>query len=298
MKILLPSSTTNYRLIDSGQGQKLEQFGSNTIIRPDNTCLWNRHESSDVWTTAQATYVKQSSDAWGWQKKKLFKEPWLFSYQLPAKGSEKAARITCQLRLSTSKNIGIFPEQAAQWDWMAKIIQSVKHTPQVLNLFGYTGAATLVAAAAGAQVCHVDASQAAITLARANQALSKLENASIRWIVDDCATFVNREIKRKVQYDGIIIDPPAFGRDQKGKVFAFEKHIIELLGLCTQALKPKPLFIIFNGYAMGHSAVILKNILNDFYPEATIEYGELHVAEYGGARTLPCSIFARINFRH
>jgi 23S rRNA (cytosine1962-C5)-methyltransferase len=178
---------------------------------------------------------------------------------------------------------------------MTKIIQSVDYKPNILNLFAYTGAATLSAAAAGAQVCHVDASQAAINWAKLNQKLSNLEDAPIRWIVDDCTKFVTREIKRGIRYDGIILDPPAFGRDPKGKIFEFEKEVINLLGLCKQVLKPKPLFIIFNGYAMGHSATIIKNLLQDYYPKNSIEFGELHLQEFGQSRTLPCSIFARFS---
>ncbi len=292
MDMLTPPATTTYRLLDSGNGLRLEQWGSNIIIRPDSTCLW-RQRTPAAWKNATATYQKDSADAWSWHKTPTFKEPWLFSYHLPSNGKEKAPRITCQLRLSQSKNIGIFPEQAAQWEWMTRRIQSVSYSPQVLNLFAYTGAATLCAAAAGAEVCHVDASKPSVTWARENQRLSKLDATPIRWIVDDCKAFVTREIKRGATYDALIFDPPAFGRDHRGKVFSFEKHVTGLLELCTQVLKPKPLFVIFNGYAMGHAATILANVLADFFPHEAIECGELHVAESAGKRTVPCSIYAR-----
>jgi 23S rRNA (cytosine1962-C5)-methyltransferase len=296
MNILTPPSTTNYRLLDSGESIRLEQFGSNTIIRPDATCLWKKNAPQQTWEEAQALYRKDTGDTWSWNKKGTFKEPWLYSYQLPSqKDGSKPPRITCQLHLGKSKNIGIFPEQAAQWEWMVRIIQSVSYSPNVLNLFAYTGAASLCASAAGAEVCHVDASKPAITWARENQKLSKLDASPVRWIVEDCTTFVGREIKRGMLYDALIFDPPAFGRDQRGKTFSFEKHVIALLASCTKVLKPHPLFVIFNGYAMGHSATILRNILADFYPKTMIEYGELHLNEYNSKRTLPCSIFARLH---
>lgn len=295
MKILIQEANTNYRLLDSGNGLKLEQFGSNTIIRPDNTCLWQQHAGQEAWDKSCARYNKQATGPLAWQKKQSFKEPWLFTYHLPLKSSMPKTSITCQLKLSTSKNIGIFPEHTAQWAWMIEHIQAVKHCPLVLNLFAYTGGASLCAAAAGAQVTHVDASQAAVTWARANQRLSKLDNTPIRWIVEDCAQFVTREIKRGTLYDALIFDPPAFGRDPKGKSFVFEKQISSLLDLCQKVLKPKPLFVIFNGYAMGHSATILKNLLSDYFPHHTIEFGELHVQEYTGKRNIPCSIFARLS---
>jgi 23S rRNA (cytosine1962-C5)-methyltransferase len=294
MNIMTPPTTTTYRLLDSGNGLRLEQWGSNIIIRPDNTCLWHQ-KTPDLWKNASATYCKDTKDSWSWHKTATFKEPWLFSYHLPSVGQEKSQRITCQLRMGISKNIGIFPEQAAQWDWMVRQIQSVRQSPRVLNLFAYTGAATLCAAAAGAEVCHVDASKPAVSWARENQQLCKLDTSAIRLIVDDCASFVTREIKRGNTYDALIFDPPAFGRDHRGKVFSFEKHVSQLLELCMKALTPHPIFVIFNGYAMGHSATILANVLADFFPKqaAAIECGELHVAEHKGGRTLPCSIYAR-----
>lgn len=294
MKILLAEQSTNYRLIDSGDYFKLEQFGVNKIIRPDSNCVWKRSLPASEWNQADAIYTKTAKGDWTWQIKKTFKEPWLFTYQLPATGAaEKPPKVVCQLRLSQSRNIGIFPEQTANWSWIADQIDSSKATPHVLNLFGYTGGASLAAAAAGADVCHVDASQPAITLAKENQGLSKLNEATIRWIVDDCAKFVAREIKREVVYDALIIDPPAFGRDQKGKMFEFEKHTYDLLVLCKKVLKPKPLFVLFNGYSMGFSATVLKNILSDIFPTEKIEFGELHIPQDNERHDLPCSLFAR-----
>lgn len=292
MNILIPETTSNHRLLDSGEGFRLEQFGPNIIARPDTNCVWQRN-FPEKWNDIQASYNRDKKGDLLWHTTPKFKEPWHFSYVLPTLDQEKTRKIVCHLRQSQSKNIGIFPEQGANWSWMANIIQSVPYKPQVLNLFGYTGAATLAAAASGADVCHVDASQAAVNLARENQVLSKLEQSEIRWIVDDCSKFVAREIKRETFYDGLIIDPPAFGRDQKGKVFEFEKQIYKLLGLCKQVLKEKPLFVIFNGYSMGYSATVLKQLLQDFFPKENIEFGELHLKEFSSKRTLPCSLYAR-----
>jgi 23S rRNA (cytosine1962-C5)-methyltransferase len=290
MIIETQGNSTNYQLLDSGNGFKLERFGNNTVIRPDSNCVWAKQLHESEWERAGARYFKdKASGQWTWQKKPNFKEPWLFTFHSP----EFDKSIVCELRLSQSKNIGIFPEQAANWAWMSEIIRKVPHSPDVLNLFGYSGGATLCAASAGAQVCHVDASQAANNWAKRNQELSKLTNTPIRWIADDCKKFVAREIKREMKYDALIMDPPAFGRDQKGKIFEFEKDIYELLGLCKQVLKPKPLFVIFNGYSMGYSATVLKNLLLDFFPNQKIEFGELHLQERSDMRSMPCSLFAR-----
>ncbi len=277
-----------YELIDSGDGLKLEKFGDVILIRPDNQCVWIR-KYPDVWKTAHATVYKRDDGSWHWEKHKKFPESWIFTF------SHNSVAITTILRLAQTKNIGVFPEQYDNWCWMIDCIKNSCTPPKILNLFGYTGVATLCAAAAGARVCHVDASQAAVTWARKNQEMSGLEHTSIRWIVDDCATFVRREIKRGVCYDGIIFDPPAFGRDPKGKIFSFQKNIYELLVLCKNILKKEPLFIIFNGYSMGYSATVLYNLLHDFFPNYAIQYGELILPHAKDPRLLTCSIYARFN---
>ncbi|MFH1831552.1 MAG: class I SAM-dependent methyltransferase [bacterium] len=288
--ILVPAQSKSYQLLDSGNGMKVERFGDNIIVRPDANCVWSPQAQKSVWANVDAILEKTSDGKYTWEKKKSFKDLWTFTFD----GRDQA--IVFSLRLSSaSKNLGIFPEQASNWQWMMNQIYTAGSgsKPSVLNLFGYTGGATLCAAAAGAKVCHVDASQAAVTWARANQTMSLLGGEPVRWIVDDCVDFVSREIKRGVSYDAIILDPPAFGRDQKGKVFEFEKQVQRLLGLCKQVLVPDPLFVIFNGYSMGYSATVLKNLLGDFFPGKNIEFGELHLQEKSGQRTLPCSLYAR-----
>jgi 23S rRNA (cytosine1962-C5)-methyltransferase len=247
-----------------------------------------------VWSHIDVALEKGPEGKQQWTKHKSFKEPWTFAFDHGTKEGLCDNKLVFSLHLSpSSKNIGVFPEQAANWIWMMHKICTADTPPRVLNLFGYTGGATLAAAAAGASVCHVDASAAAVTWARNNQELSKLKDAPIRWIVDDCAGFVGRESRRSSRYDALILDPPAFGRNQKGRTFEFEKQILKLLGLCRQVLVQDPLFVIFNGYSMGYSATVLKNLLGDFFPGKNIEFGELQLQEQSGNRCLPCSLFAR-----
>lgn len=284
MNILTQSQTINYTLLDTGDNQKLEQIDTTTFIRPDTNCVWTPHNEK-IWGKAQTQFIKNE----GWISNKPTTTA-LFTYELPTTHHS----IKAHIRFATGKNIGVFPEQSANWDWMAKVLKNGPATPRVLNLFGYTGIASLVAAAAGAEVCHVDASKSATTWAKQNQDSSDLKMTPIRWIVDDCKGFLGREIRRNARYDAIIMDPPAFGHDNKGKIFEFEKSIYELLSLCAQLLPKEPLFFIFNGYSMGYSATVLKNLLLDFYPKAAIDYGELHLQEKDSKRTLPCSLYARM----
>ncbi len=295
--ILTPPICKQYQLLDTGNGMKVERFGNNTIIRPDSNCVWYpQSENETTWTHIDAQLVKEADGKQQWTKRRSFKEPWTFTFDYGVKEGLCDNKIVFALKLSpSSKNIGIFPEQASNWEWMMKKICSTDTPPNVLNLFGYTGGATMCAAAAGASVCHVDSSQPAVTWARKNKELSNLSQTPIRFIVDDCATFVAREIKRGVKYDALILDPPAFGRDQKGKTFEFEKQILNLLGLCKRVLVQDPLFVIFNGYSMGFSPTVLKNLLDGYFPSKNIEFGELHLQEISGKRSMPCSLFARFS---
>ncbi|NDD54544.1 SAM-dependent methyltransferase [bacterium] len=282
-----------YSLIDSGNGKRLEKIGGNTIVRPDSTCIWRPQESADTWRSAHAVFENKADGKGAWVTKQALHEPWLFNIVLPGTGREKGPKITCSLRLSHAKNIGIFPEQLSNWVWMSEILRKRESKQNVLNLFGYTGAASLVAAAQGAQVCHVDASQAAVTWARQNQAHSGLEQAPIRWIVDDCLAFMKREVKRGAQYNGIIMDPPAFGRDPKGKVFTFEGQIHALLSTAKELLSKKDGFLVLNGYAMGYPAEVVGNLLREHFPKDDIECGELQILHEDQQRLLSCSIYAR-----
>lgn len=293
MKIIIPSSQHTYKLLDSGNGRKIEQIGQNTIVRPEKNLIWRPREHS-LWGKADATCNKSSKGSLHeWKTAKSFQEPWEYTYKnqlLTTVNNE----LSFLLKTGSSKNIGIFPEQAAHWDWFIPLIkQSPLKKPKILNLFAYTGGATLAAAAAGAYVCHVDAAQSAVSWARQNAARNGLDNAPIRWITDDCLTFMRREVKRGSEFDAIIMDPPAFGRDAKGKIFEFEHAIHDLLALSTQLLKKKPLFFLLNGYGMNYTANVLSNLLQDYFPKTTITYGEVHLAEESRKRSIFCNIFAR-----
>ncbi len=209
------------------------------------------------------------------------------------------AELQFWIRPSSFKHTGIFPEQAANWDWIRARIKEhgarSKDTVQVLNLFGYTGGASIAAAQAGATVCHVDGSKVAIGWARDNATLSGLNDKPIRWILDDAVKFVKREIKRGRKYDGIIMDPPSFGHGPGGEIWKIEEHFLELFDLCREVLSDKPRFFLINGYASGYSPIAYENNLRELMKKygGSIESGELTIAEKGSDRLLPCGIFAR-----
>ncbi len=276
----------NYELIDSGNGEKLEKFGNYIISRPDPNAIWNKRMGLVEWQKADAIFHASPSLKINfgshWENKNI-KEPWTFSFE----------NILMRLKLTPFKHTGVFPEQILNWEWFGEIIKKSNSKPNILNLFGYTGGATLYAASKGASITHVDASKPSIAWAIENQKLSGLESASIRWIVDDAKKFVAREIKRGHKYDAIILDPPSFGRDPKGKIFKFEKDVPDLLKLIKQILSPSPIFVLFNSYATGYSSTVIKNMLSEILPTEKIEAGELEIKEKGTERNLPAGIFAR-----
>lgn len=286
MKLFTPTFP-DYELLDSGAGVRLERFGNNIIARPEATALWAPTKPAHF-TNAVATCSTDAEGRYEWKSRKTFQSLWRITYQ----DKNLPKPIVLELRHSLSKNIGVFPEQASNWGWMASQIQKNSNMRcTVLNLFAYSGASTMVAAAAGAEVCHVDSSRAALHWARNNQALSNLHEAPIRWIEDDAIGFMRRELNRGRQYDAIIMDPPAFGRDPKGKIFKFEDRIHELLELARE-LCPNPRFFILNGYALNLPSSVLAQLLQDYYPKATIEYGELAVAQKNGI-VISCGTVAR-----
>jgi 23S rRNA (cytosine1962-C5)-methyltransferase len=281
MQIFYPKDLLDHSLLDSGNGQKLERFAGYLISRPEPQAIWNKQLSPADWNKAQAVFIETGK----WQERSHPPRPWLFQYK----------ELTLELKLTPYKHTGVFPEQAVNWDWFSEFIKNSHRQPNVLNLFAYTGAATLAAAAAGAKVCHVDSSKPAVAWAKHNQELSKLTDKPIRWIVDDCLKFVEREVKRGNKYDAIIMDPPAFGRDPDGKTFRFDKDIPKLLKLCRNLLPDKPLFFLINAYNVSHSPQALKNLLGDILPIKRIDCGELHLKQDNIDISLPCSIFARYN---
>lgn len=282
---LITKSSDAYSLLDSGNGVRLERFGQNILIRPDNTCIWHPALPKKIWESAQGNYQKKENNKFSWETPKNFKTPWEVNF----------SEIILSLRLGPSKNIGVFPEQQGNWAWMAEKLK-LNAGAKVLNLFGYTGGASLISAKYQAEVCHVDASKAVITWARDNQKLSFLEQAKIRWIEEDCLTFMTREIKRKNIYDAIIMDPPAFGRDPKGNHFNFEDQIHELLQAAKNLLSQKPVFLLLNGYAMGYPSEVLGNLLREYFPHQKIQCGELQIEHEDQKRILSCGVYGRVEF--
>ncbi len=272
----------HYELLDSGDGYRLECFGDNIVARPESIAIWKPQKPIKSWQY-NAIAVQQERGKVSWQIKKSFKEPWIIN----------CGSFSMQLKLSTTKNIGIFPEQATNWLWMQELIKKVKREISVLNLFAYTGGATLACAAAGANVCHVDAAQSVVTQAKQNQILSGLQDKPIRWIIDDCIKFVEREIKRGVRYDAIIMDPPAFGRGKDGNVFKFEEHVPLLLERCSKLLSDKSAFFLLNSYSMNYSPLVVENLMRQAFPFYTIESGELDIQETKRGYFLPCGVYAR-----
>ncbi len=304
INLLSSSHWTDYELLDSGDGQKLERFGPYTFVRPEVQALWTKTWPAEKWEAAHAVFQPTGEESGGhWDFKKRVDEKWEMGYSLtsdpsPLGRGEGVRELRFLVQTTPGRHLGIFPECAAHWDWMVeKIIQETKNkTPvNVLNLFGYTGLATLAAAAAGAKVTHVDASKKSLTWARANQTLSGLAEKSVRWIVDDALKFVEREGRRGVKYDGILLDPPKFGRGPQGEVWELYKSLPELLRACRAVLSEKPLFAILTIYAVKLSAIhayaALAEMMKGF--EGKLECGELVTQEKSAGRLLSQAVYAR-----
>jgi len=279
MQILETSGWEDYELIDSGNGRRLERFGKYILSRPDPQAIWLPKASPETWDNADAVFDE------GWKTKIKISDKWIVKYQ----------NISLYLKLTPFKHTGIFPEQKIHWDYILQKIPSAKRQPNILNLFGYTGVSSLVAAGAGAKVTHVDASRPAITWFRENQSLSGLMDKPIRIIVDDAIKFTAREIKRGIKYDGVIMDPPVYGHDPKGGIWDFNKDFPHLLENCSEILSGSPLFVIVNAYAVSASALMLENVMKDYFENlgGKIEVGELCLKEKVGGRLLSTGIFAR-----
>lgn len=284
--LLYTPTWTDYELLDSGNGRKLERFGSSRFIRPEHQAVWQPALPDKKWYEVQAIFQPTGGDEMGgkWQASTPI-PPWEMRY--------KNIRFLAQL--GGSRHVGVFPEQASHWDWMTDLIQAANRSVSVLNLFGYTGLATLTAAQAGAEVTHIDASKKSIVWARENQTLSKLDGRPIRWIVDDALKFVQRDQRRGVFYDGIILDPPKFGRGPKGEVWECFEMLPVLLKSCRAILSKQPLFIVITAYAIRASALSLYFALDEMMKgqDGVIETGELVTKEHSAGRLLSMAIFAR-----
>ena len=238
-------------IIDTSSGEKLERWGSEILIRPDPQVIWNTKRGPE-WKTACARYVRSATGGGYWDKKSLTKDEWTVAYK----------DLRFRIRPTNFKHTGLFPEQAVNWDWMREQITAAGRKVRVLNLFAYTGGATLACAAAGAEVCHVDASKGMVAWARDNAKLSGLENNPIRWIVEDCRKFVERELRRGKTYDAIIMDPPSYGRGPGGEVWKLEDAVYELVELCARLLSDDALFFLLNSYTTGLSPSVMEYILS------------------------------------
>lgn len=272
-------------MIDSGDGRKLERYGPYILVRPDPQAIWTPALPEAEWSLADAVYIRTEGEG-----------RWNFKKELPDAWEVRFRELAFSVRPTAFKHTGLFPEQAVNWLWFQEILRKrTKPQPQVLNLFAYTGGATLAAASSGAAVCHVDASKAAIRWARKNQEISGLNDRKIRWIHDDVTAFAGRELRRGRRYDGIIMDPPPYGRGPSGEMWKLEKNLALLMEKCMKLLSDSPAFFLINSYASGYSHHSLKNLLygiaSGFGGE--LESGDLLLAHSRSERLLPCGIFAR-----
>ena len=275
----------DYELLDASDGERLERWGKFILIRPDPQIIWKGVAKHPAWKQADGVYRRSSNGGGGWVKQKT-PESWDISY----------GELNFRLKPMGFKHTGLFPEQATNWDWFSTLIKKSNRPIKVLNLFAYTGGATVAASKAGAQVVHVDASKGMVAMAKENAAISGLEGAPIRYIVDDCKKFIEREIRRGNKYDGIIMDPPSYGRGPGGEVWKLEDSIDEFVGLASQVLSDDPLFFLINSYTTGLSPLTMSYILELKVKQrygGRIESGEigLRVAQTGAV--LPCGASTR-----
>ena len=275
----------DYEIIDMANGEKLERWGKYILIRPDPQIIWKEKSYPEKWNKANATYKRSKTGGGAWN----------FKNKLPASWQIKYKELTFNIKPMGFKHTGLFPEQAANWDWMINKIQKAKRPIKVLNLFAYTGGATVACLYAGASVCHVDSSKGMVAWAKENVMSSKLQERQVRYIVDDVVKFVQREIRRGNTYDAIIMDPPSYGRGANGEVWQFEENIYDLVNLCTQVLGNNPLFFLINSYTTGISAEVLNNILkiNMKKYKGKMSAGEIGLPMNASNLVLPCGIYGR-----
>jgi 23S rRNA (cytosine1962-C5)-methyltransferase len=282
---------SDYALLDSGAGEKLERYGKYRIVRPEAQALWTPRRPAAEWENVDAKFVgigeeeKEGDTGGRWRYKKPLPETWPINHD----------GISFLGRFTSFRHVGVFPEQATHWNWMKGLISNAGRPVKVLNLFAYTGIASLVAAKAGAEVTHIDASKKAIGWARENQTLGKLDGLKIRWICDDAVKFVEREGRRGNRYDGIILDPPKFGRGPKGEVWDIFTDLRPLLAACVGLLPERALFMILTAYSIRASFYSIDELAAECLAGrgGLLESGELVLQEEGGGRKLSTSLFSR-----
>ncbi|MCC6690597.1 MAG: class I SAM-dependent methyltransferase [Bacteroidia bacterium] len=289
MQLLTPTNWKDYELIDCGGFEKLERFGQYLTIRPEPQAVWDKNLSEKEWEQfAHVRFMPKSSSAGEWKKLKQLPDRWKIGYKL----TNSSTILNFRLGLTSFKHVGIFPEQAVNWDYINDAVTSIKNTGsdvRFLNLFAYTGGASLAAKAAGADVTHVDSIKQVVTWARENMELSSLEN--IRWVVEDALKFVKREEKRGNKYNGIILDPPAFGHGPNGEKWKLEDNINEMMKVVLNLLDEKTHFLILNAYSLGFSSLIIENLLQT-KTDKNLQTGELFLQATSGNK-LPLGVFGR-----
>jgi 23S rRNA (cytosine1962-C5)-methyltransferase len=291
MQLLTPQHWKAYRLIDSGNFEKLEKFGDFTLSRPEPQAVWDKSLPQNEWDKMASAFFrkeKNNPEKGQWELKKGMPERWLMDYK------QSQLNLTFKLALSSFKHVGIFPEQATNWDFIYEKTKGfTQPQPRVLNLFAYTGGASLAAKAAGADVVHVDSVKQVVSWSRENMEASKLDN--IRWVVEDALKYVKREVKRGSVYQGLILDPPAYGRGPDGEKWVLEENINELLKLCSQLLDKRQHFFIINLYSLGFSALIVDNLMKSIFGKVdNPEWGELYLADQY-EKKLPLGVFYRFS---
>ena len=276
----------DYEILDMANGEKLERWGNVILVRPDPQTIWKEKSFPEKWKSINARYHRSNTGGGNWTYEKKVPEAWQVNYK----------ELSFRIKPMGFKHTGLFPEQAVNWDWMIEKIKGAKREIKVLNLFAYTGGATVACSYAGASVCHVDSSKGMVTWAKENIVASGLENRPVRFIVDDVFKFVNREIRRGNTYDAIIMDPPSYGRGTNGEVWKFEENITELVELCSKVLSDKPLFFLINSYTTGISSTVLENILRltiDKNHRGKLSSGEIGLPMTNSSLVLPCGIYGR-----
>ncbi|MGV3546738.1 MAG: class I SAM-dependent methyltransferase [Pedobacter sp.] len=288
IQLLTPTHWKDYELIDCGDFEKLERFGNLILSRPEPQAVWKKVMSPEEWKKrAHITFRGRSATSGEWVKhNKSVPDRWNVNYQ------NDEVSINLRLGLTSFKHVGVFPEQAVNWDYISSSIKRFKTpTPKVLNLFAYTGAASLIAKAAGADTTHVDSIKQVVNWANENQELSKLKD--VRWVVEDALKFVKRELKRGKKYNGIILDPPAYGHGPNGEKWKLEDHIQEMMQDVVQLLDPEEHFLILNTYSLGFSSVIVENLIKTSFPQVkNLETGELFLQATSGIK-LPLGVFGK-----
>lgn len=276
---------TDYEILDCGGGEKLERWGDRVLVRPDPQAIWDTPRRHKGWQSHDARYSRSSDGGGHWERGHL-PQQWQVRYK----------ELTFLVKPMNFKHTGLFPEQAVNWDFAAERIKKARRPVRVLNLFAYTGGATVACAKAGAEVCHVDAAKGMVSWAKENARVSGLSDAPVRWIVDDCAKFIRREIRRGKRYDAIIMDPPSYGRGPSGEIWKLEQHLYPFVELCTAVLSDTPLFVILNSYTTGLAPSVLRYMLGVLFCRpygGRVQCDELGIPVTETGLELPCGAAGR-----